>query len=40
LYALNADLGLGPGATKEQVEVAVHGKVLARAELMGTYGRG
>jgi Raf kinase inhibitor-like YbhB/YbcL family protein len=39
LYALNADPGLGPGATKEQLETAVHGKVLARAELMGTYGR-
>jgi Raf kinase inhibitor-like YbhB/YbcL family protein len=39
LYALNGDPGLGPGATKVELETAIHGKVLGRAELMGTYGR-
>ena len=39
LYALSADPGLGPGASKEQLMRAVEGKVLGQAELVGTYGR-
>ena len=39
LYALDTDLGLGVGATKEQVLEAMDGHVLAEAELMGTYTR-
>jgi hypothetical protein len=39
LYALGAPLGLEPGASAGQVEAAMKGKVLAEAELMGTYGR-
>jgi len=39
LYALDGPLGLEPGATARQVEAAMKGKVLAQAELMGTYGR-
>jgi Raf kinase inhibitor-like YbhB/YbcL family protein len=39
LYALDRTLSLEPGATKAQVERAMEGHVLARAELMGRYGR-
>src|SRR5437667_4828602 len=39
LYALNAWLGLSPGATKTNVERAMDGRVLATAQLMGTFGR-
>ena len=39
LYALDGPLGLEPGATARQVEAAMKGRVLAQAELMGTYGR-
>ncbi|HXI02205.1 MAG TPA: YbhB/YbcL family Raf kinase inhibitor-like protein [Candidatus Saccharimonadales bacterium] len=39
IYALDAVLGLEPGATKNRVLEAAEGHVLARAELMGTYGR-
>lgn len=39
IYALDAVLGLEPGATKKQVLEAAEGHVLARAELMGIYGR-
>lgn len=39
LYALNTSLKLKPGATKEEVEAAMKGHVLAVAELMGTYER-
>jgi Raf kinase inhibitor-like YbhB/YbcL family protein len=39
LYALDGPLGLEPGATKAQVERAMEGHVLGRAELMGTYAR-
>ena len=39
LYALDAALGdLGPGATRREVEDAMRGRVLERAELMATYG--
>jgi Raf kinase inhibitor-like YbhB/YbcL family protein len=39
LYALAAPLGLKPGASKEEVERAMGGHVLATAQLMGTYAR-
>ena len=39
LYALNSKLNLKPGATKADVEKAIEGHVLAKAELMGKYGR-
>ncbi len=39
LYALNVILGLTPGATRAQLEHAMAGHVLGRAELMGTFGR-
>ena len=39
LYALDAPLGLAPGAAKEQVQAAMKGHILGRAELMGVYGR-
>jgi hypothetical protein len=39
LYALNVLLGLSPGASRAQVEQAMSGHVLGRAELMGTFGR-
>lgn len=37
LYALDAPLGLGPGALWEQVRAAMEGHILATAELVGTY---
>lgn len=39
LRALDAQLTLGPGATKAQLEQAMQGHILAEARLMGTYGR-
>jgi hypothetical protein len=39
LYALDAQLNLKPGATKQEVEQAMQGHVLAQAELMGKYKR-
>ena len=39
LYALNSKLNLKPGATKADVEKAIEGHVLVKAELMGKYGR-
>lgn len=39
LYALDAKLNLPSGATKQQVEQAMEGHVLAKAEIMGKYGR-
>ena len=39
LYALNATLGLKPGATKAELENAMKGHILAEAELMARYGR-
>lgn len=39
LYALDTALGLRPGATKQQVEQAMKGHILAQAEVMGTYQR-
>jgi len=40
LYALSVPaLGLPQGATRQQIDAAMHGKVLAETELMGVYGR-
>jgi Raf kinase inhibitor-like YbhB/YbcL family protein len=39
LYALDAELGLPPGATKEELLQAIAGRVLAEAQLMGRYRR-
>jgi len=39
LYALDTTLELKPGATKAQVLQAMHGHVLAEAQLMGKYKR-
>jgi Raf kinase inhibitor-like YbhB/YbcL family protein len=39
LYALDAALDLQPGATRQQLEQAMKGHVLAEAQLMGTYQR-
>lgn len=39
LYALDHFTGLAPGATKEKVEKAMEGHILAKAELIGKYER-
>lgn len=39
LYALDAMLALKEGATKAEVEMAMEGHVLAKAQLMGRYKR-
>jgi hypothetical protein len=39
LYALDAKLNLKAGATKAEVERAMKGHILARAEVIGRYGR-
>jgi Raf kinase inhibitor-like YbhB/YbcL family protein len=39
LYALDTELGLGGGATKEEVLDAMEGHVLSEGQLMGTYRR-
>ena len=39
LYALDAILDLEPAANKADLEAAMENHILARAELMGTYGR-
>lgn len=40
LYALDAELDLGPGATKQQLTDAMDGHILAETDLIGTYQRG
>ena len=40
LYALNAALPLKAGATRQEVDGAMRGHVLAETSLMGTYARG
>lgn len=40
LFALDSTTGLGPGATRQQVERAMEGHVLAQGQLMGRYTRG
>ena len=37
LYALDAPLGLEPGAMWKQVEMTMEGHILKRSELTGTY---
>lgn len=37
LFAIDARLGLNEGASKEEVEAAIEGHILAKAELMGLY---
>ncbi|BAY07785.1 phospholipid-binding protein, PBP family [Calothrix sp. NIES-2098] len=39
LYALDKNLGLQPGATKQQILQAMDGHVLVTAELIGRYQR-
>jgi len=39
LYALDIELKLPAGATKEQVEQAMQGHILAQGQLMGKYSR-
>jgi Raf kinase inhibitor-like YbhB/YbcL family protein len=39
LYALDAKLSLKPGASKQAVENAMKGHVLAKTELVGNFGR-
>lgn len=39
LFALDKELELKPGATRDQVEAAMEGHVLAQTQLMGTYQR-
>lgn len=39
LYAVDTKLNLDPGAGKDEVEKALQGHVLAKAELMGKYSR-
>jgi Raf kinase inhibitor-like YbhB/YbcL family protein len=39
LYALSAEPGVQPGASRQELERALKDKVLARAELVGTYER-
>ncbi len=39
LYALDTTLTLPEGSTKQHVEGAIKGHVVADAQLMGTYGR-
>ena len=39
VYALNAELKLGSGATKAQLVKAMNGHILAQGELVGKYSR-
>lgn len=39
LYALDATLDLSPEATKEEVEQAMQGHILKKAEIIGRYDR-
>ena len=39
LYAVDRKLGLNPGASKGELEKALQGRVLGKAEYMGKYGR-
>jgi len=39
VYALDTLLGLAPGASREELERAMSGHVLAWGQLVGTYGR-
>jgi hypothetical protein len=39
LYALDSPVELGPGATKDELEKAMRGHIVAETQLVGTYGR-
>ncbi|HKY55007.1 MAG TPA: YbhB/YbcL family Raf kinase inhibitor-like protein [Anaerolineales bacterium] len=39
LYALDSNLSLSPGATKDQLLKAMDGHILAQSELMGTFSK-
>jgi Raf kinase inhibitor-like YbhB/YbcL family protein len=39
LYALNAETSLKPGATKEQLQQAMEGNIIAQGQLLGRYKR-
>ena len=39
LYALDREIGLAPGATREELEAQMRGHVLEEGELVGTYER-
>lgn len=39
LYALDSELGIKPGATKQQVLDGMKGHILAEAQIIGTYSR-
>jgi Raf kinase inhibitor-like YbhB/YbcL family protein len=39
LYALDSELDLEPGASREQLQSALNGHVIGEARLVGTYGR-
>jgi Raf kinase inhibitor-like YbhB/YbcL family protein len=39
LYALDQKLNLKPGSSKQELEQAMHGHILGKAELMGKYRR-
>ena len=39
LYALDRDLSLPPGASRKDLDSAIHGHVLEEAQLMGRYGK-
>ena len=39
LYALDANLTLQPGATRQELDAAMKGHIIAKAEHMGTYRR-
>mgnify|MGYP001564115471 CR=1 FL=1 len=39
LYALDTTLNLPAGSAKKQIESAMQGRILTKAELMGTYSR-
>src|SRR5882762_2072652 len=39
LYALNAETSLKPGATKEQLQQAMAGNIIAQGQLLGRYKR-
>ena len=39
IYALDTELGLGPGTTRSDLLSSIKGHVLAEGELMGRYSR-
>ena len=39
LYALDGELGLAEGATKDQLDAAIDGRIVAQTQLSGTYNR-